>query len=164
MPTLSNSPRRAHTRQGRCASNGVRDERASMIERGSRLARTWDETVAAKRNAYLERLRGRALTLLKLRAGVRDGARSPFALDEIGTIAHKLAGSARLFGFEPVGVAAAALERSIKERGANRGPPGRVETDLDALVDRIERAQAGGKNARKPENPRLERVAALRQE
>src|SRR5262249_20602165 len=152
MPTLSNSPRRAHTRQGRCASNGVRDQRASMIERGSRLARRWDETVAAKRNAYLERLRGRALTLLKLRAGVRDGARSPFALDEIGTIAHKLAGSARLFGFEPVGVAAAALERSIKERDASRGPPGRVETDLDALVDRIERAQPDGHTARHPPN------------
>src|SRR5262249_61417430 len=107
MPTLSNSPRRAHTRQGRCASNGVRDERASMIERGSRLARTWDETVAAKRNAYLGRLRGRALTLLKLRAGVRDRGGAPFAMDEIGTIAHKLAGPSRLRGFGPLRVAAA---------------------------------------------------------
>src|SRR5262249_61564067 len=114
MPTLSNSPRRAHTRQGRCASNGVRDERASMIERGSRLARTWDETVAAKRNAYLERLRGRALTLLKLRAGVRDGARAPFALDEVGAIAHKLAGSARLFGFGTSGREAGAVVPCIK--------------------------------------------------
>jgi len=57
---------------------------------------------------------------------------------------------------------------SLAERRATvRGSAGLARLDVrdrERTVMRIERAQAGGKNARKPENPRLERVAALRQE
>lgn len=100
------------------------------------------DELAAERHDYLERLRAIALTLIRLRAALRSDAMSSSLLDESRTVAHNLAGSAGLYGFQAVSLSAATLEDAIIERRCGRGSPDRVETDLDALLDRIEREQA----------------------
>ncbi|HUI97624.1 MAG TPA: Hpt domain-containing protein [Xanthobacteraceae bacterium] len=100
------------------------------------------DELAEERRGYLARLRGHALTLARLRAALRGAATPAGALDELRTVAHKLAGSAGLYGFEALGVAAATLEESIIERRSGDGGDRTVAADLDALLDRIECEQA----------------------
>jgi len=114
---------------------------AGVAQRRSLAALMSEQELAEERRGYLARLRGHAPALARLRAGRRGAAAPPAALDELRTIAHKLAGSAALFGFEQLGGAAAALEDSIIERQSDRGDPGRVESELDVLLGRVARAQ-----------------------
>ncbi|HEY4920107.1 MAG TPA: response regulator [Xanthobacteraceae bacterium] len=100
------------------------------------------EELAAERQEYLERLRADAVTLIELRVALQRDATSSSVLAELRTVAHNLAGSAGLYGFKNVSLSAAALEAAIIEQQSGRGGPGRIETDLRALLDRIEREQA----------------------
>jgi CheY-like chemotaxis protein/HPt (histidine-containing phosphotransfer) domain-containing protein len=101
----------------------------------------------AERHEYLGRVRANALILIRLREALRSAPMSPPVLDELRTVTHKLAGSAGLYGFMDMSLAAAKLEDSIIDRRSGGCLSERVESgvesDLDALVDIIEREQAG---------------------
>ena len=97
--------------------------------------------VAAERDAFRNRLQADAITLAKLRAGHRSDPASNAILQELQTLAHKLAGAAGCFAFEEVGQAASALEESIVQKRSGGGTAS-VEADIDALVDRLEREQS----------------------
>jgi len=96
----------------------------------------------AERSEYLGRLQGTIATLLGLRATLRSEPASPAVLDELRTVAHRTAGSAGLYGFGHVSVAAAQLEDSIIARRAGMDHSGRVDTDIDALLCTIGREPA----------------------
>jgi CheY-like chemotaxis protein len=89
---------------------------------------------------FAQRLRSDAAALASFRDKLRNGADSSFVPDEFQSFVHKLAGAAGIFDFQAVSTTAASLEDAIIERRAGRGAPGRVETNLDALLESIERA------------------------
>ena len=97
--------------------------------------------VAAERDAFRNRLQTDAITLAKLRAGHRSDPASNVILQELQTLAHKLAGAAGCFAFEEVGQTASALEESIVQKRSGGGTAS-VEADIDALVDCLEREQS----------------------
>ena len=99
--------------------------------------------LAAERDEYRERLRMNAFTLIRLRTTLRNDATSTSVLTEIRTVAHKLAGSAGMYGFRELGCLAAALQDSIIEMRAGRGARGRTRADLDALIDGLNESCQG---------------------
>ncbi|HEY2137218.1 MAG TPA: response regulator [Xanthobacteraceae bacterium] len=102
--------------------------------------------LAASRGEFAERLRRDSAVLVESRAPAGTDGHSPERLAQLQDCAHKLAGAAGIFGFAKVSAAAAALERSVVERREGRGRPGRLEAELDALIDCIAQclsAQAG---------------------
>ncbi|MGH6728346.1 MAG: response regulator [Pseudolabrys sp.] len=89
---------------------------------------------------FSQRLRNDAASLARFRDKLRNGADSSFVPDEFQSFVHKLAGAAGIFDYQSVSTQAASLEEAIVERRAGRGTPGLVETNLDALLESIERA------------------------
>ena len=96
--------------------------------------------LAAAGYNFAQRLRGDAAMLASFRDKLRNGADSSFVPDEFQSFVHKLAGAAGVFDFPAVSTMAASLEDAIIERRAGRGAPGMVESNLDALLESIERA------------------------
>jgi HPt (histidine-containing phosphotransfer) domain-containing protein len=96
----------------------------------------------AERNEYLGRVLANAPVLIRLREALRSNPMSPSVLNELRAVTHKLAGSAGLYGFMAMSLSAAKLEDSIIARRSDRDRSERVESDLDALVDDIEREQS----------------------
>jgi two-component system OmpR family response regulator len=93
--------------------------------------------LAALRSRFVKRMRADAATLTECRAGLSDEANSPRAFEQIKAFAHALIGSGGIFGFHDVSEAASTLERTtIDYLGGNR-TPGKVEGELDALLERI---------------------------
>jgi len=107
-------------------------------------------SLAKQTAAFNNRLRGNADTLGHLRVQLRDDPGSGSALAELETCAHKLAGAAGIFHRPAVSQAAKELEDSVVEQQADRGTPGKVERDLDALIGCITSAlgSADGGTAR----------------
>lgn len=95
--------------------------------------------LATLSDGFRERLRADVATLIRCRATLRSDSTSSSTLAELQSCAHKLAGAAGMYGFEKVSSAASALEDSIIGRRFASGAPEGVETDLDALIDCIER-------------------------
>jgi HPt (histidine-containing phosphotransfer) domain-containing protein len=86
-----------------------------------------------------ERLRSDAVTLMAFRAKLREAPNAAPVPDGLQSCVHKLAGAAGVFEFKAVSNSASALEDAIIERSAGRDTPGKVETNLDALLACIER-------------------------
>lgn len=86
---------------------------------------------------FAVRLRNDAATLETFRTHLR-GEQSAVP-DGLLTCAHKLAGAAGVFEFQAVSSSASALETAIIERRAGKGGPGKVESNLDALLECIGR-------------------------
>ena len=95
-----------------------------------------DAELAAERAEYLPRLQAAAATLVALRAALTREPMSAVVLDELRTVAHRMAGSAGLYGFAEVSAAAAHLEDSIVARRAG------IDSDIEALLTLIERKPA----------------------
>jgi two-component system OmpR family response regulator len=88
---------------------------------------------------FLRRLRTEASTLAEYRGTLSSDPTSSVALAGLQSQAHKLAGAAGVFGFPTVSRAASLLEGSVIDRRAGRGTGGRIETDLDSLLDSLRR-------------------------
>jgi len=87
---------------------------------------------------FAERLRADAATLATFRAKLRD-EKDAVVPDGLQSCVHKLAGAAGVFEFLAVSSSASALENAIIERRAGKGAPGKVESNLDALLECIGR-------------------------
>jgi CheY-like chemotaxis protein len=92
------------------------------------------------RDDFDRRLRTKAATLADLRASLKDETISAQAIEQIKALAHSLAGAAGIFGFPEVSCAGAALEQTAIDQLAGNRTPGKIEGDLDALLDCIKRA------------------------
>jgi CheY-like chemotaxis protein len=92
-------------------------------------------------DGFRERLRADRTTLSRCRETLRGDSTSSGTLVELLSCAHKLAGAAGIFGFQKVSSAAAALEERIAEGYSARNTSATIGSDLDALVDCIEREQ-----------------------
>jgi CheY-like chemotaxis protein len=92
----------------------------------------------AVRVGFIGRLRTDAERLAECRERLRQGASSPQALEEIKSFAHALVGAAGIFAFKRVSCAASTLELRATEALAGRDTAGKVERELDALLDCIE--------------------------
>lgn len=62
-------------------------------------------------------------------------------LDGLCTLAHRTAGSAGLYAFERVSVAAAQLEDAVIAHGAGKATPERIDANIEALLFSIGREQ-----------------------
>jgi CheY-like chemotaxis protein/HPt (histidine-containing phosphotransfer) domain-containing protein len=93
-------------------------------------------------DGFRERLRADRTTLSRCRETLRGDSTSSGTLVELLSCAHKLAGAAGIFGFQKVSSAAAALEECITDGCSGRNTSAAIGSDLDALVDCIEREQS----------------------
>jgi CheY-like chemotaxis protein/HPt (histidine-containing phosphotransfer) domain-containing protein len=114
---------------------GVHEPSAAIVESGS-LA----EPLASEQDQYRTRLRSDADKLVALRRQMCTGPHSEMTADELRTIAHKLAGSAGIFGFAQVSGAAAALENAIAAIGPACERREDIMAGIDRLLEGIERA------------------------
>ena len=89
------------------------------------------------RGGFVKRLRADGAALAGHRACVGDEGCLQAKLEQIKACAHALVGSAGIFGFEEVSCAASAVEKSAGDRLTGHGVPGKIENDLDTLIDRI---------------------------
>jgi CheY-like chemotaxis protein len=89
----------------------------------------------ALRGGFDKRLRTAAVTLADFRANLSNGSTSPRAIKQIESFAHSLAGAAGIFGFQDVSRAASVVEQTAIDHIAGNQPPGKVEADVDALLD-----------------------------
>jgi CheY-like chemotaxis protein/HPt (histidine-containing phosphotransfer) domain-containing protein len=103
--------------------------------------------MAALSTGFTARLRSDAEALAGIRTKLADAGQRPAAVEEIRSIAHSLAGSAGLFGFDQIGDEAALLEDAAIEtlRGGAGGDG--VERELDSLLRSI--AKNSAKNSAK---------------
>ena len=113
-------------------------DRATLAETMRRHLRAI-KLAAADRDFAL-RLRADAAALAVFRRHLRHQSDSSVVPEGLLSCVHKLAGSAGVFNFKTVSRMASTLEDAIIERGAGRGAAGRVEADLDALLESIARA------------------------
>jgi CheY-like chemotaxis protein len=91
---------------------------------------------------FAERLRTDAAMLATFRKKLRDDNGGDHAAplpDGLQSCVHKLAGAAGVFQFQAVSSSASALEEAIIERRAGKGRPGKIESNLDALLECIGR-------------------------
>ena len=93
--------------------------------------------LAKMRGGFVKRLRADGAALARHRACLGNEGCPPAKLEQIKACAHALVGSAGIFGFEHVGCAASAVEKSAIDRLTGQGAPGMIETALDTLIDRI---------------------------
>jgi two-component system OmpR family response regulator len=93
--------------------------------------------LAALRSRFVKRMRADAATLTECRAGLSNDANSARTLEQIKSFAHALIGSGGIFGFQEVSKAASTLERTAIDHLRGKRTPGKVEGDLDALLDCI---------------------------
>jgi CheY-like chemotaxis protein len=96
--------------------------------------------IGALRDGFDRRLRTAAVTLADFRATLTNGSTSPQAIEQIEAFAHSLAGAAGIFGFQDVSRAAAVVEQTAIDHLAGNRAPGKVEADVDALLDCLNRA------------------------
>jgi CheY-like chemotaxis protein len=94
----------------------------------------------AVRYSFTDRMHADAAMLAQYRKTMSDDPDSSALPEGLQSCVHKLCGAAGVFNFQTVSSTAAALEQTIIERQAGKGAPGTVETDLDALIECIERA------------------------
>jgi len=109
-----------------------------VIGRDSARSEVQAAEVEEERDAYRIRLRADAVTLAGLRATLRDDPTSSTSLQELETVAHKLAGSAALFGFDEVSRAALQLEASVLQIRSGRERTS-FEAEFDGLIECVER-------------------------
>ena len=95
--------------------------------------------LAALHDGFARRLRSDAAALATCRASLRNGAAPSTALGQIKSLAHGLVGAAGVFDFPAVSGAAEALEKAAIEALADGGALEKVEAELDALLDCINR-------------------------
>lgn len=93
--------------------------------------------LATLRDGFIRRMGNDATKLIDCRTSLKNESTSQKALEQIKSFSHALSGAAGIFDFQEVGRAASALEKSAIDRLAGNGSPGKVEGDLDALLDRI---------------------------
>ncbi len=89
---------------------------------------------------FSQRLRQDGATLASFRDKLGGGANPAPVLEDLQSVAHKLAGAAGVFNFQAVSRAAAALEDAIIEGRAGRGASGAIQSNLDTLLSSIEHA------------------------
>jgi CheY-like chemotaxis protein len=90
--------------------------------------------LATMNDAFGERLRRDAIALAEYRAALGADPMSADVLKQLQACAHKLAGSAGVFGHAMVSSAASAVEGAAIDRAAGGGAPGAVEAYLDVLL------------------------------
>jgi CheY-like chemotaxis protein len=95
--------------------------------------------LAAAGYNFAERLSNDAATLSSFRQSLRDHSDISLVPDGLESCVHKLAGAAGVFNMQDVSRSASALEQAIIARRSGHGAPGAIETNLDALLDSIER-------------------------
>jgi CheY-like chemotaxis protein len=98
-----------------------------------------DARLASAGYDFSERLRCDTLALTAFRAKMHGRQNTSPMPEGLQSCAHKLAGAAGVFGLKNVSRSASALEESIISQSAGRGTPGKVESNLDALLACIER-------------------------
>lgn len=127
---------------GKALRESVRDhlqDAALAVATRSSPCELQDDELAAEKGDFRKRLQADAAALVGLHTKLRNDTTSASALEELEIVAHKLAGTAGIFGFEKVSLAAAALEEATVERRSGHGTVGNAEAQIDALIDRIER-------------------------
>jgi CheY-like chemotaxis protein len=90
-------------------------------------------------HGFFQSMRSEAAKLRKLREELRDGPSSNAPFDDLQACAHKLAGSAGVFGFRGISDLASSLEEALLGRRAEQIIFADVAVKLDALLARIER-------------------------
>ncbi len=93
-----------------------------------------DGRFAPLRDNFVRRARKDASALATCRLPLAFRELAEPALADISTIAHGLAGSAGIYGFDAISSAAAALEQDVIAELMGNGTPGQVRTALDALL------------------------------
>lgn len=88
--------------------------------------------IAALREGFLRRLRADAMALATHRRELAEETPPDAALEQVRGFAHALAGSAGIFGFQQIGVAASVLEKVIDSKPP--AAPEAVEHALDSLL------------------------------
>lgn len=110
---------------------------APEIRRHLRSAR-----LAALRRNFVKRMRTDAAALTRYRAKLESETTAQRALEQIKDFAHALAGTAGIFDFQEVSCAASVLEQTAIDQIVSNRAPEKLEDELDALLDCIERAQS----------------------
>jgi CheY-like chemotaxis protein len=100
----------------------------------------------AASDGFVERMRADATLLSTSRETLRRDPTSLVELELVQSCAHRLAGTAGVFGFEAVSNAASILDETIIAQRAGLGASGGVESSFDALMKCLEReiADLGG--------------------
>lgn len=88
--------------------------------------------ITALRDGFLKRLRSDAMALATCRREIASAESGDAARDQTRAFAHALAGSAGIFGFQQIGMAAFALEQVIDRKPS--GTAQEVEQALDRLL------------------------------
>ena len=94
--------------------------------------------LAALREGFVRRMRTDAATLAQFRSDLTNGDGAVRALEQIKAFAHALGGSSGIFGFHEVSEAAAKLEATAIDQLTGSPTPGKIEHDIDALLDCID--------------------------
>jgi CheY-like chemotaxis protein len=89
------------------------------------------------RAVFVQRAKDDAASLASCRSSLDDDA-SPATVGRIREIAHGLAGTAGLFGFEQISNEAAALEEAVIARLDGGGRPADLTQAIDCLISRME--------------------------
>ncbi len=95
--------------------------------------------LAAASRTFTKRLRNDATTLSAFREKLRSESGSSVVLNNLQFCVHKLAGAAGVFDYHAVSTMASTLEESIIENGSSWDRSGRIEANLDALIECIAR-------------------------
>jgi CheY-like chemotaxis protein len=99
--------------------------------------------LATMNDAFGQRLRRDAIALAEYRAALGADPMSVEVLKQLQACAHKLAGSAGIFGHAMVSSAASAVEDAAIDRAAGGGAPGAVEAYLEVLLACIANESVG---------------------
>jgi CheY-like chemotaxis protein len=100
--------------------------------------------LAALRGGFVRRMRTDAALLTELRSSLRNQESSSGALEQIKAFAHALVGSGGIFGFQEVSHAASTLETTAIDQLTGNRTPGKIDDDIDWLLDCIEHAASPG--------------------
>jgi CheY-like chemotaxis protein len=103
-------------------------------------SRTIEGPLASEQNHYRSRLRSDAAKLRVFRTKLETDLSPDVDVGELRSIAHKLAGSAGIYGFGQVSRSASELEKVIVATGAGQGRQADIVVGLDNLLDGIARA------------------------
>jgi CheY-like chemotaxis protein len=96
--------------------------------------------LAARREGFVRRMRSDAADLAQFRSSLRNEESAARALEQTKALAHALAGSGAIFGFQEVSQAASKLEITAIDQLAGNPTPERAEHDIDMLLDCIKTA------------------------
>lgn len=95
--------------------------------------------LAARRASFLERTRENGRALVRHRLDLADPATAVIALEDMGKVAHAIAGGAGIFGLAVLGREAATLEAAVMARLDGTDLAADIELPLAALIAHIER-------------------------